>query len=100
MPAGEDMLQGATTQDDASSAGPKQAAAAFVDLRDVSFVYGRDDDEVLALEGLTLSVAEGEFVAVVGPSGCGKSTLMGRHRPRPGRARHRDSRGRARSPAP
>ena len=70
------MLQGATTPDDASSAGPQPAAAAFVDLRDVSFIYGRDDDEVLALEGLTLSVAKGEFVAVVGPSGCGKSTLM------------------------
>ena len=68
----------------------------FVDLRDVSFTYGEDDDEVLALEGLTLSVAKGEFVAVVGPSGCGKSTLMkvvtGL---RPGHARHRHGRGRA-----
>jgi NitT/TauT family transport system ATP-binding protein len=36
----------------------------------------RAGDEVVALDGVDLSIAEGEFVAVVGPSGCGKSTLL------------------------
>jgi len=48
----------------------------IVELDRVSLRYGEDGDGILALEGATLSVTAGEFVAVVGPSGCGKSTLM------------------------
>jgi len=36
----------------------------------------RDESEVIALQGTSLTIARGEFVAVVGPSGCGKSTLL------------------------
>jgi putative ABC transport system ATP-binding protein len=35
-----------------------------------------DDGRIVALNGVDLAVAKGEFVAIVGPSGCGKSTLL------------------------
>ncbi len=45
-------------------------------LDDVSLAYGGRTGPVLALQGTSITVAKGEFAAVVGPSGCGKSTLM------------------------
>ena len=39
-------------------------------------VYHRGNGEVRALDGVSVSVARGEFVAVRGPSGCGKTTLL------------------------
>ncbi len=47
----------------------------FISLEDVSHAYG-GDTTAPAVEGLSISIQEGEFAAVVGPSGCGKSTLM------------------------
>ncbi|MEO1197819.1 MAG: ABC transporter ATP-binding protein [Pseudomonadota bacterium] len=50
-------------------------SAPFVlDIEDLSVSYGAA--EQLAIERIDLSVAKGEFVAIVGPSGCGKSTML------------------------
>jgi putative ABC transport system ATP-binding protein len=49
---------------------------AFVDVQDVRMVYRRDTQEIPVLDGLSLAIPEGEFVALMGPSGSGKTTLL------------------------
>lgn len=51
-------------------------ATPLVELRDVSLTYGRGKRAVPALAPTDLSIADGDFVALVGPSGCGKSTIL------------------------
>ena len=51
-------------------------AAPKVELREVDLRYFGREGETEALKSISLSVAPGEFVAIIGPSGCGKSTLL------------------------
>ncbi|WP_439596957.1 ABC transporter ATP-binding protein [Falsiroseomonas sp.] len=48
----------------------------FVEFDRVSLTYGEGESATAALDATTLSIEQGEFIAVVGPSGCGKSSLL------------------------
>lgn len=48
----------------------------MIEVKDLKKIYGQEDAETYALNGVSFVIKEGEFIAIKGPSGCGKSTLM------------------------
>ena len=55
---------------------PKSRPDPVIELRDVKKIYQMGTQEVRALDGVSISIYPGEYVAIMGPSGSGKSTMM------------------------
>ena len=48
----------------------------LIEIRDLSKIYAQGEEPVRALDGVSLSIDEGDFVAIMGASGSGKSTML------------------------
>ena len=55
---------------------PDQPEASAVQVRTVSKIFGSGDDEVRALDAVSVDIRQNEFFTLLGPSGCGKTTLL------------------------
>ena len=54
----------------------KQQGNPILEFDNVRMIYHTKTGETLAADGMSFSVNEGEFIAVIGPSGCGKTTVL------------------------
>jgi NitT/TauT family transport system ATP-binding protein len=61
---------------DAPAAPASQQAPAMIEAIALRKEYQLGEESLVALDGVDLSVADGQFVSLVGPSGCGKTTLL------------------------
>ena len=48
----------------------------MLQIKDLKKVFRTEEVETVALNGISMHVTQGEFIAIMGPSGCGKSTLL------------------------
>jgi NitT/TauT family transport system ATP-binding protein len=58
------------------TAPPVAATVPTLAVTDIVKRFGAGEDALLAVDGVSFSIGEGEFVSLIGPSGCGKSTLF------------------------
>ena len=58
------------------SAGPAARGGPIIALEQVTRVYRMGESEVRALDGVSLTIGRGEYIAIMGPSGSGKSTML------------------------
>jgi putative ABC transport system ATP-binding protein len=65
-----------TTAQSTTAPRPDAASPALISLDEVTKYYNMGSQEVRALDGVTVSLAEGSFWAIMGPSGSGKSTML------------------------
>ena len=49
---------------------------AKIELNNVTKVFGKNVERIIALENVSLEIGANKFTTIVGPSGCGKSTLL------------------------
>jgi len=59
-----------------AAAESQQRRGAAIAIANLRKEYGEGPERVVALDGIDLTIAPGEFCCIVGPSGCGKSTLL------------------------
>ena len=48
----------------------------FLQIQNLCKVYGRGENQITALDHISLTIEKGEFTAIIGSSGSGKSTLL------------------------